>query len=134
MEFPFEREAMRGDPMPEGLRIYEQAAYQALRYLYAMYHRKAISREDAAREKNQVRFQYDRAKADFEANRRNLLAHARMWKEIEEAANRFGQERTMENAEAFVQAVYGCRLKKEVHQSEEQKKNPVGSENPVSGD
>ena len=113
MEFPFEREAMRGDPMPDGLRLYEQSAYQALRHLYAMYHRKAISREDAAREKNQIRFQYDRAKADFETNRKNNLAHAKMWKEIEGAANRFGRERTLENAEAFVRAVYGCGLKKE---------------------
>ena len=99
--------------MPEGLRIYEQAAYQALRYLYAMYHRKAISREDAAREKKLIRVQHDRAKADFETNRRNLLAHAEMWKKIEETANQFGKERTLENAEAFVQAVYGCKMKKE---------------------
>ena len=113
MEFPFERAAMRGDPMPEGLRIYEQAAYQALRYLYAMYPRKAISRKDAAREKKLIRVQHDRAKADFETNRRNLLAHAEMWKKIEAAANRFGQERTLENAEAFVRAVYGCGVKKE---------------------
>ena len=111
MEFPFERAAMRGDPMPDGLRLYEQSAFQALRHLYAMYHRKAISREDAAREKNQIRFQYDRAKADFEANRKNILEHAKLWKEIEGAANRFGRERTLENAEAFAQAVYGCGLK-----------------------
>lgn len=113
MEFPFERAAMRGDPMPEGLRLYEQSAFQALRHLYSMYHRKAISREDAAREKKLIRFQYDRAKADFETNRKNILDNARMWKEIEEAANRFGKDRTLENAEAFVQAVYGCGLKSE---------------------
>lgn len=113
MEFPFERAAMRGDPMPEGLRIYEQAAFQALRHLYAMYHRKAISREEAAREKKLIRFQYDRAKADFETNRKNILQNAGMWKKIEEAANRFGRERTLENAEAFVRAVYGCGMKKE---------------------
>lgn len=112
MEFPFERAAMRGDPMPDGLRLYEQSAFQALRHLYAMYHRKAISREAAAREKKQIRFQYDRAKADFESNRKNMLANAKIWKEIEGAANRFGTERTMENAEAFVQAVYGCGIKK----------------------
>ena len=34
-------------------------------------------------------------------------------RKIEEAANRFGQERTLENAEAFVRAVYGCGVKKE---------------------
>ena len=113
MELPFERAAMRGDPMPEGLRIYEQAAYQALRYLYAMYHRKAISREDAAREKKLIRVQYDRAKADFETNQSNLLAHAGTWRKTEEPANRFGQERTLDNAEAFVRAVYGCGVKKE---------------------
>lgn len=131
MEFPFERAAMRGDPMPDGLRLYEQSAFQALRHLYAMYHRKAISREDAAREKNQIRFQYDRAKADFEANRKNILANANMWKEIEGAANRFGRERTMENAEAFVQAVYGCGLKKGGERVEKKKENPIDGEDPV---
>lgn len=131
MEFPFERAAMRGDPMPDGLRLYEQSAFQALRHLYAMYHRKAISRDDAAREKDQIRFQYDRAKADFETNRKNILAHAKLWKEIESAANRFGRERTLENAEAFVQAVYGCGLKKEGEHVEKQKETTTDGEDPV---
>lgn len=111
MEFPFERAAMEGGPMPAGLRLYEQAAFQALRYLYDMYRRKAISREEAAREKKLIWFQYNRARADFEASRRNILSTARMWKEIEAAGSRFGRERTLENAEAFVRAVYGCGLK-----------------------
>lgn len=32
--FSWERDAMRGDAMPEGLPLYDQAAYQAMRYLY----------------------------------------------------------------------------------------------------
>lgn len=111
MEFPFERAAMKAAPMPDGLRLYEQAAYQALRHLYALYHRKAIPREEAAQEKRKIRAQYELAKADFETNRRNNLAHAKLWKEIEAASNRFGQERTLESAEAFYRAVYGCGLK-----------------------
>ena len=112
MEFPFERSAMRGDPMPEGLRLYEQCAYQALRHLYALYHRKVIPREDAAQEKKKLRAQYEIAKADFETNRRNNLKNAQMWKQIEAAANRYSAERTLENADAFVEAVYGVGLKK----------------------
>lgn len=40
--FPWERDAMRGDAMPEGLPLYDQAAYQATRYLYALYRRGEI--------------------------------------------------------------------------------------------
>ena len=54
MELPFERAALRGDPMPEGMALYEQAAFQALRGLYALYRRGGISREDAAREKEKI--------------------------------------------------------------------------------
>ena len=112
MEFPFERAAMGGEAMPDCLRIYEQCAYLALRHLYAMYHRKAIPREEAAREKKKLRAQYEIAKADFETNRRNNLENAQMWKQIEAAANRYRTERTLENADAFVKAVYGVGRKK----------------------
>lgn len=57
--FPWERDAMRGDAMPEGLPLYDQAAYQAMRYLYALYRRGEIPREDAATEKGRIRGEYE---------------------------------------------------------------------------
>ena len=47
-EFPWERAAMRGDEMPEGLSLPDQLAYTALRNVYHAYYNKIISRDAAA--------------------------------------------------------------------------------------
>lgn len=47
-----EKSAMRGDPMPDGLCLPDQALYQALRELYRCYRAKSITREDAKKEKS----------------------------------------------------------------------------------
>lgn len=52
---PYEEAAMHGEEMPEGLCIYDQAAFQALRYLYKSYRSKVIDREAAAKEKLMIR-------------------------------------------------------------------------------
>lgn len=111
MEFPFERAAMHGEPMPEELRLHEQAAYQAMRHLYAVYQQGGISREAAAREKRLIYAAFEKERMAFENSREAFRVHAELWKNIEAAGNRFGRERTIENAEAFVAAVYGCGLK-----------------------
>lgn len=113
MELPYEREAMRGNLMPDGLRLHDQSAFQALRNLYDRYKRGAITKEDASAEKRLIVAQRNREEASFEQNRRYTLLHAKLWKEIEAAGNRYGRERTIENADAFYQAVYGCGVKKE---------------------
>lgn len=109
--FPWERDAMRGDAMPEGLPLYDQAAYQAMRYLYALYHRSEIPREDAAAEKGRIRGEYEIRKKQFQAVREGQTERAQFWKTIEAAANRFGGERTLESAEAFLEAVYQAGLR-----------------------
>lgn len=65
-DFPFEQAAMRGDAMPGGLDLYEQAAYQALRYLYAEYYAKHIDRESAHDEKMSIKSTYLRQKSAAE--------------------------------------------------------------------
>ena len=111
MELPFDRAALRGDPMPEGMALYEQAAFQALRGLYALYRRGGISREDAAREKEKILEAYRQEGADWARSREITQAHARLWQNIEAAANRYGRERTLDHADAFVRAVYGAGVK-----------------------
>ena len=53
--FPWEQAAMHGDDMPDGLCVYEQAAFQAVRCLYKSYHEKTIDREAAGKEKRKIR-------------------------------------------------------------------------------
>ena len=52
---PYEEAAMHGDEMPDGLCIYDQAAFQALRWLYKSYRSKVIDRETAVKEKLMIR-------------------------------------------------------------------------------
>lgn len=61
LAFPWEREAMRGEEMPEGLSFPDQMAYTTLRNVYQAYYSKIISREAAAAEKGRLKYQYERA-------------------------------------------------------------------------
>ena len=63
MVFEFERAAMNGDPMPHGLALEDQMAYQALARLYARYRAGYIARQDGAREKRQIEKAWENAKA-----------------------------------------------------------------------
>lgn len=67
MEFTFEREAMQGKPLPQGLDIADSCLYVALKNLYAMYRNKLISREDAKEEKRRLIYNWksDKSKIEF---------------------------------------------------------------------
>ena len=66
-DFTFEREAMQGKPLPQGLDIADSCLYVALKNLYAMYQNKLISRKDATEEKRRLVYNWttDKAKLDF---------------------------------------------------------------------
>ena len=49
--FPWEKAAMRGEELPDGLSLPDQMAYTALRNTYRAYYDKTISRDAAAAEK-----------------------------------------------------------------------------------
>ena len=66
-EFTLEREAMQGNPLPQGLDIADSCLYVALKNLYAMYQNKLISRKDATEEKRRLVYNWttDKAKIEF---------------------------------------------------------------------
>ena len=66
-EFTFEREAMQGNPVPQGLDIADSCLYVALKNLYAMYRSKLISRKDATEEKRRLIYNWatDKSKIEF---------------------------------------------------------------------
>ena len=66
-EFTFEREAMQGNPLPQGLDIADSCLYVALKNLYAMYRNKLINRKDATEEKRRLVYNWttDKAKLEF---------------------------------------------------------------------
>ena len=60
-EFEYERQAMAGEEMPDGLRFSGQHYYLGLRMLYHQYKQGVVDRETASREKRKLlkTYEYD---------------------------------------------------------------------------
>lgn len=99
MIFPFEREAEQGAPMPDGLSLPDQLAYQFLKNLYDRIRRGSVTREQAALEKGRMTHQYNLAKDKL--SRYSVLGDrwANLLKRAEGAQIRYQMDRTLENAD-----------------------------------
>lgn len=100
--------AYQGQEMPQGLNAAQQMLFQSFRRLYAYAKLIHMPQEQGKREKLALLREYEKRSAQV-AHMEKTWA---MWKQIEAAANRYGTERTLENADAFVEAVYGVGRKK----------------------
>ncbi len=100
--------AYQGRGMPQGLNAAEQMLFQSFRQLYAYAKLVQMPPEQGGLEKLALLREFE--------HRSFQVAHMEktwaMWKQIEAAANRYRTERTLENADAFVKAVYGVGRKK----------------------
>ena len=95
MEHSWEAMAKRNEPMPGGLSLGDQAAYQAIACLTVRYRSKAISAEQAVREKAQI----DKTHARRTADDAFVNWNVRLRKRIERAHARYRLERTIEAAD-----------------------------------
>lgn len=65
LDFPWEREAMRGEPMPDYIKtLSEQAAFQATAHLYARYGLHKIEKDAASREKKLIKRAFELRQSD----------------------------------------------------------------------
>ena len=114
MELPYERAAMQGLGMPDGLDLLDQYMFLALRMLYQSHKRGFISREVGQIEKGKLMHQYGTAKNRFrfEADKVDSFAEQRM--RIESTANAYAKDRTLDNADRLYKALYGMEPSKEV--------------------
>lgn len=97
-DFPFEREAAAGAPVPEGLSLADRMAYTALRNLYWAFSAGHLSREQAGADKRRLRRVWEQAK-EAEAFEKKLLDyHVRLVRASEQAMCRFRKDPTAENA------------------------------------
>ena len=83
--FPWEKAAMRGEELPDGLSLPDQMAYTALRNTYRAYYDKTISRDAAAAEKQQIRLAWDRAVSRAAFDQRLTTYHVKVIRETEAA-------------------------------------------------
>lgn len=100
---PYEKQAMRGDPMPDGLDSPDQLLYQALVILYARYRMNIILRDQAISEKKSLldkhrvfRFRWEMGDRWVEVIKKTELARAE-----------YRKNRTLENADALVKCIDG---------------------------
>lgn len=114
MKYEYEREAARGDPMPDGLSLAAQQTYQAIRYLYAVYRAKRITQAQAAQEKAKVLRELRMMQEKEALMEKSYAKQTAMWKDLEAAANRYGTERTLENADKLIEAIYGAKVKRTI--------------------
>lgn len=109
MVFPYERRAEQGEPMPDGLALPDQLAYQFLKNLYDRIRRGSVTREQAALEKGRMTHQYNLAKETL--SRYSALGDrwSELLKRAEEAQIRYQMDRTLENAD-LLSAILNGRL------------------------
>ena len=103
MEFEFERKAMDGDPCPKKLDIADTCLYMALKYLYAMYKNKLITRKDAAEEKKNIVYNWTYDKSKIDALDRD---NESLRKRIGCASKNYKENPTIENADKLYAAFY----------------------------
>jgi hypothetical protein len=107
IEFSFEKQAIKGEPLPAGLSGAEQVLYHGLRLLYAQYRMGIISRTQAKAEKFQLVQLYEKIDFDCKA----WEASVGVWKRLEGAVARYRASKTTENADKCLEAIYGVPMR-----------------------
>lgn len=101
-----ERAAMNNEPMPDGLKIYDQMLYQGLAWLYARYHARQISREQGQVEKQKLVVARDRLAREHESIIQFSKYYADVYMALAQASSAYAKERTLEHADAMYEALY----------------------------
>lgn len=98
LSFPFEREAMRGDMLPDGLSLHDQMAYVCLRTLYHDYHEKRLDRDAASAEKRKILGAWRMAKGSAEFEDKLTSYYAQLHIRTERAMAEVRKDPTPEKA------------------------------------
>ncbi|WP_288181602.1 hypothetical protein [uncultured Oscillibacter sp.] len=116
MDFVWEKEAANQEPMPDGLPLAEQRAFQVVATLYARFYEKAISKEQAAQDKQKAKAEL-KQEIDID-NFRDNTAYERekILRLSEQARIKARKEPTQENCLVLVDTVDGI-LKNELQQN-----------------
>jgi predicted transcriptional regulator len=107
LTFPWEKQAMNGDEMPEDLTLEEQLAYQALAHLYARFRLKQIDRDKGHAEKGKIKHAYEKQSRAAQINGELAKHHVAVLKALEGAATDYAKNRNLETADRMYQALYG---------------------------
>lgn len=105
--------AYKNEHLDEGSQwtIADRLLWYEYRELYQQFRGGLIDQKQAEAEKNRIMQRYDTALAVQEMSDRVFQAQSDLWKRIEPTADRYRLNRTVENADAFIEAVYSVKSK-----------------------
>lgn len=98
----------------------ERCLWYALRDVYRRFAAGDLTKAQGDEEKRQAVKQFTSDSKKLELADKIIKRNAEMWAEIELAASMFAIDRTLENADAFIRAVYGVKTKHMTERREEQ--------------
>ena len=101
--FPWERQAMNGEEMPNGLGYPDQILYLSLRILYESLRKGIIDRETAIREKRRLVTEYNA----YKFREKMGDEWVKVIKDTELARAAYRKDRSLENADKLLAAVEG---------------------------
>lgn len=104
---PYEKEAMRGLDMPDGLEQPDQLMFLCLRQLYGQKRAGLIERNRAVSEKSKLLEEYRVAKFRYGLWEQG----AALWKRIEAASSEYRKSPSVEAADKLLEAIYGVERK-----------------------
>lgn len=103
LELPYEKIAMSGGEMPNGMEYPDQILFLELRLLYDSYKKKLIDREGATREKVQLLKAYEAHKI-VDRMAKELVDQIKL---TELARATYRKEKTIENADKLIACIEG---------------------------
>lgn len=106
--FPYERQAMNGEEMPDGLDYPDKVIYLCFRMLYAQLRQGIIDRDTAVREKRKIMREYEGYKFVDQMGQEWV----KVIQESELARAEYRKNRTIENADRLLDAVEGASLRR----------------------
>ena len=101
--FPYERQAMNGDEMPDGLEYPDQVLFLCFRMLYAQLRQGIIDRDTAIREKKKLLKEYESYKFVDQMGKKWV----EIIKKTEIARSEYRKCRILENADKLLFAIDG---------------------------
>lgn len=106
MEFPFEKQAAKGEVLPKGLDLADSLLYLGLKSIYSEYKKGGVPKEKAKEEKEHLIFNHSKAKSELEFISRQALE---LNERIKSEKQNYENNRTIENADALYCAIFNCK-------------------------
>lgn len=103
--------AARGIVPEEEMTCPERALFYTMKDIYEQFRLGKLSKETGESLKNKTLRQFDLDQGAVQSAMKILRDNAELWKRIELAGNHYRLDRTLENADAFIEAVYRVRGK-----------------------